>query len=128
VCVQWWALGLSLLNIWVILSSIWLIITNDENEELHIKRTDKEFGSILFSLEYQYQFFRILSIMYMKLTPIGLVMSVCMIQLENCWTDLDEIWYGCYTIGDYPKIVFYNFLQLVILTWQAKKLVRWDQY
>jgi hypothetical protein len=24
-----------------------------------------------------------------------------MIQLENCWTDLDEIWSGRYAIGDY---------------------------
>jgi hypothetical protein len=36
---------------------------------------------------------------------------VCMIQLENRWMDLDEIWYGHYAIGDYPKIVLFNFLQ-----------------
>jgi hypothetical protein len=39
-----------------------------------------------------------------KWTHIGLVshvrLSVCMIQLENRWTDLDEIWYGRYAIGD----------------------------
>jgi hypothetical protein len=34
-----------------------------------------------------------------------------MIQFENRWTDLDEIWYGLYAIGDYPKIVLLNFLQ-----------------
>jgi hypothetical protein len=39
-----------------------------------------------------------------------------MIQLENRWTDLDEIWYGRYVIEDYPKILLYNFLQSVIPT------------
>jgi hypothetical protein len=29
-------------------------------------------------------------------------LSVCMIQLENRWTDFDETWYGRYAIGDYP--------------------------
>jgi hypothetical protein len=33
-------------------------------------------------------------------------LSVHMIQLENCWMDLDEIWYGSYTIGDYPSHTF----------------------
>jgi hypothetical protein len=36
-------------------------------------------------------------------------LSVSMVQLEKTWTDLDEIWYGRYAIGDYPKIVLYNF-------------------
>jgi hypothetical protein len=40
-------------------------------------------------------------------------LSICMIQLENRWMDLEEIWYGHYAIGDYPKIVLYNFLQSV---------------
>jgi hypothetical protein len=40
---------------------------------------------------------------------------------------LDEIWYGCYAIWDYPKIVLYNFLQSVIPTWRANKVVRWDR-
>jgi hypothetical protein len=39
-----------------------------------------------------------------------------MIQLDNRWTDLDEIWYGRYAIGDDPKINF-NFIQQVIPTW-----------
>jgi hypothetical protein len=30
--------------------------------------------------------------------------NVHIIQLENCWMDLYEIWYGYYAIGDYPKI------------------------
>jgi hypothetical protein len=34
-----------------------------------------------------------------------------MIQLENRWTDLDEIWYGRYTTEDHPKIASYNLLQ-----------------
>jgi hypothetical protein len=38
-------------------------------------------------------------------------LSIRMIQLENHWMDLDEIWYGRYAIGDYPKLyftIFYN--------------------
>jgi hypothetical protein len=34
--------------------------------------------------------------------------SVRMIQLENRWANLDEIWYGRYAIGDYPKIVLHS--------------------
>jgi hypothetical protein len=49
-------------------------------------------------------------------------------QLENCWTDLDELWYGHYTIGVYPTIILFRFLQSVILTSQAYKLVRWGQH
>jgi hypothetical protein len=63
---------------------------------------------------------------------IGLVMSVCpsvhVIQLENRWMDVNEIWYGCYATGDYPQIVLYNFLQSVIPTWRTNKLVRWSQH
>jgi hypothetical protein len=36
--------------------------------------------------------------------------------------DFDEIWYGHYAIGGYPKIVHSNFLQLVIPTWQMHEL------
>jgi hypothetical protein len=36
----------------------------------------------------------------------GLVcLSVRTIKLENRWTDLDEIWYGRYATGNYPKTV-----------------------
>jgi hypothetical protein len=38
-------------------------------------------------------------------------LSVRIIILENCWTDLNKIWYGRYVIWDYPKIVIFNFLQ-----------------
>lgn len=41
-------------------------------------------------------------------------MSVCMIQLENRWTDLDEIWYRRYATGAYPKITRFSFLHSVI--------------
>jgi hypothetical protein len=44
-----------------------------------------------------------------------------MIQLENRLTDLDEIWYERYAIGEYPKIVLFNFLQSVIPTWRTTK-------
>jgi hypothetical protein len=45
--------------------------------------------------------------------PIGLSVRlfVRMIQPENRWADLDEIWYGRYTIGVYPKIVCYKLVQ-----------------
>jgi hypothetical protein len=43
--------------------------------------------------------------------------AICMIQLKNCWTDFDEIYYGCYAIEVYPNIVLYNSLQLVKSTW-----------
>jgi hypothetical protein len=55
-------------------------------------------------------------------------LSIRMIQFENHWTDLDELWYGRYVIGDYPKIVHYNFLQSVIPIWRAKKLERWNRH
>jgi hypothetical protein len=40
--------------------------------------------------------------------------------------DFDEIWYGCYATGGYPKNIPINFLQLVIPTWQMDALVRWE--
>jgi hypothetical protein len=55
-------------------------------------------------------------------------LSVRIIQLDNRWTDLDEIWYGRFAIRDYPKIVLFNFLQSVIQTWRKNKLVRWDRH
>jgi hypothetical protein len=54
--------------------------------------------------------------------------SVRMIHLENRWTDLDEIYYGHYDIGDNPKIVLFNFLQLVIPTWRTNKFVKGDRH
>jgi hypothetical protein len=51
-------------------------------------------------------------------------LSVHIIQLENHWMDLDEIWYECYDIGDYPKIVLLNF-RSVITTQRTNKVVRW---
>jgi hypothetical protein len=41
-------------------------------------------------------------------------LSACVIQLENSWTDLDEILYGLYAIGGYPKLVLFNFVQPVL--------------
>jgi hypothetical protein len=49
-----------------------------------------------------------------------------MIQLENWLMDLDEIWYRCYAIAGFPKIVFSSFLQLAVPIWWMNKLVRWD--
>jgi hypothetical protein len=31
-----------------------------------------------------------------------------MIQLENRWKDLDEIWHGLCAIGDSPKIILFQ--------------------
>jgi hypothetical protein len=36
--------------------------------------------------------------------------SVRMIQLENRWTDLDEVWYGLYAIGLYSKMVLAHWI------------------
>jgi hypothetical protein len=44
-------------------------------------------------------------------------LSIHMIQLKNCWTDLDRIWYGRCAILVYPKIVIFDFLQSVIPRW-----------
>jgi hypothetical protein len=49
-----------------------------------------------------------------------------MIQLENCWTNVDEIWYGLYAIGGYPKHMLTDFLHVVIPACQTNELVRWD--
>jgi hypothetical protein len=49
-----------------------------------------------------------------------------MIQLKNCWMDFDEIWYGHYATGGYPKIVLFNFLDSVIPTWWMHEFVRWE--
>jgi hypothetical protein len=63
---------------------------------------------------------------------IGLAMSVCMYicmkEFKNCWTDLDEIWYGYYATAVYPKITLFNFLQTVTPTQQTNKLLRWGQH
>lgn len=53
--------------------------------------------------------------------------SVRMILLKNGWMDLNEIWNGCYPTGDYPKSILFNFIQLVVPTWQVNKRVRWDR-
>jgi hypothetical protein len=51
--------------------------------------------------------------------------SARLIQLKkNRWTDLDEIWYGRYAIGDYREIVLLNILHKVKPTWRTNKLVR----
>jgi hypothetical protein len=51
-------------------------------------------------------------------------LSIHMIQLENRWTDLCEIWYGSYVIGVCHKIVLFNFLQSAITTWRTNETVR----
>jgi hypothetical protein len=50
-------------------------------------------------------------------THIGLIMSVCpsarIIQLENCWTDFDEVWFKYYAIRGYRIVAHFNFLKSV---------------
>jgi hypothetical protein len=36
--------------------------------------------------------------------------SVCMIQLENQWVDLYQIWNGHYAIADCLKVILFNLL------------------
>jgi hypothetical protein len=49
-------------------------------------------------------------------------LSVRMIPLENLWTDLGNVWYGSYSNGIYPKVIFFfNFLQLVMSAWREKE-------
>jgi hypothetical protein len=45
-----------------------------------------------------------------------LCLYIRIIQLENRWQDLDEIWYGQYVFGKHPKIVLFNFIQAVLPT------------
>jgi hypothetical protein len=39
--------------------------------------------------------------------------------------DFHEIWYGCFTIGDYSKLVLPNFLSSPVPTWWMLKVVGW---
>jgi hypothetical protein len=55
-------------------------------------------------------------------------LSVCMIKLENWWTDFDEIWYGRYAVGGYRFLILFNFLQSIIPTWQTNELVRLERH
>jgi hypothetical protein len=50
-------------------------------------------------------------------------LSVRMIQLENRWTNLDEIWCGGYAIGINQKILFFSFLHSVMPTRRKSELV-----
>jgi hypothetical protein len=56
-----------------------------------------------------------------------LCLSVRMIELKNCWTDLGEILYGLYAARNCPKIVIFNYLQSVIPTWRTNELLMWDR-
>jgi hypothetical protein len=54
-------------------------------------------------------------------------LSLRMIQIENRWTDLDEIWYGLYAIGAYLKIILFSYVQTIILTWRTDEHLRWGR-
>lgn len=63
---------------------------------------------------------------YVEWSHIQQVTSVCLsvsvIQVENRWTDLDEIWYGHFGSGNHPKIVHFNFPQSIISIWRTNNL------
>jgi hypothetical protein len=40
--------------------------------------------------------------------------------------DVNNIWFGYYAIGWYPKIIIFNFLQLVKQSTQLPEFVRWN--
>jgi hypothetical protein len=48
-----------------------------------------------------------------------------MLQTSGCWADFDEIWYGRYAIGGYPKRVPFNFQNSAIPTWRTYELLGW---
>jgi hypothetical protein len=50
--------------------------------------------------------------------------SIHMIQLENRWMKVDDIWYACYATRVYPKIALFSFLQLGIPAWKMNELVQ----
>jgi hypothetical protein len=41
-------------------------------------------------------------------------LSVRMIQLENRWTDLDEIWCGRFAIEGYHKLLLFNNIYTIL--------------
>jgi hypothetical protein len=54
-----------------------------------------------------------------------IIQAICSAILKNL-TNFYEILYGCYVTEVCIKRVIFNFLQMVILTTQMIKLVRWD--
>lgn len=53
-------------------------------------------------------------------------LSVRVIQFEKRWTDLDDLSYERYAIGNYSKILLFGFLQSAVPAWLAQELVWWD--
>jgi hypothetical protein len=62
------------------------------------------------------------------LVYLSICLKVHVIKVKNHWMDLVEIWHGHYAIGVCLKVILFNFLQLVISTWQMNEFVRWDQH
>jgi hypothetical protein len=44
--------------------------------------------------------------------------------LDGIW----QVWYGLHAITGYPKLIIFNFLQVVISTWRINKCVWWDRH
>lgn len=63
----------------------------------------------------------LLGVLHAPVSAKNTLMYVCMIQLMNHWSDLDEISHECYPIWDFPKIVLFNYLQSAAPTWQTNK-------
>jgi hypothetical protein len=58
----------------------------------------------------------------------GLVVFARVIQLENLWTDLNEICLEVVPLRAYPKIVLFDILPLAITKQRRKELVRWARH
>jgi hypothetical protein len=50
--------------------------------------------------------------------------SIRMFQLENSWTEFDEIWYERYANGVHSNLVRFNLLHPVITIWQTREYVQ----
>jgi hypothetical protein len=49
--------------------------------------------------------------------------SVPMIQLQNLWTDLEEIWYGLRATGDFSEMLLFLVRTVTVPTWRPSELV-----
>jgi hypothetical protein len=50
------------------------------------------------------------------------------VQLENRWTDMDEIWYELCVIGDQRKLLPFNIMEMVLKALSTHEFVRWEQH
>lgn len=55
-------------------------------------------------------------------------MSVRMFQIEDRWTDFDEIWYRHYAMLNHPNNVTFRFMRWVTSTYRTREIVRWERH